>query len=81
MSYYEKMLKLLPGQFRLESYDSRRICEFICESVKDLDGLPEDCEMGSVARIIEPPAIYRKNSSGRWIVQQSSEPRGGGLDV
>lgn len=77
MSYYEKMLGMLPSQFRLESYDTSRICEFICTSVDDIENLPKDCEMGSVARIVEPPAIYRKTSSGRWIVQRSSEPRGG----
>lgn len=42
-------------------------------TVDDLKDLPEDCEMGSIARIITPPAIYRKNSAGKWILQFSSK--------
>lgn len=71
--YYKKMTGLLPGQFRMESYETRRICEFICNTKDDVDLLPEDCEMGSTARIVDPPAIFRKLSTGKWVAQMSSE--------
>lgn len=71
--YYGKMIGLLPGQFRMEAYETHRICEFICDTVEDIKSLPEDCEMGSTARIVSPPAIYRKMSTGRWVLQRTSE--------
>lgn len=71
--YYGKMTALLPGQFNMESYETRRICEFICDTPKDIDSLPIDCEMGSTARVVSPPSIYRKMSTGKWVIQMTSE--------
>lgn len=69
----ELMYGKLPMQFQLESYEESKLGDYICDTVDDLKDLPEDCEMGSIARIITPPAIYRKNSAGKWILQFSSK--------
>ena len=71
--YYGKMTALLPGQFNMERYETRRICEFICDTPEDIESLPADCEMGSTARIVSPPSIYRKMSTGKWVIQMTSE--------
>ena len=70
---YKKMRSKLPMQFQLEAYEESKVDEYICDTIEDLTDLPSDCEMGSVARIIHPPAIYRKNSAGKWIFQFSSK--------
>lgn len=66
---YQKMLGQLPSQFRLESTVEKWMGDFICDTTDDLLDLPKDCEMGSIARVIDPPMIYRKNSAGNWIAQ------------
>lgn len=68
---YKGMFGKLPMQFQLESFEESKLGDYICDTVDDLKNLPEDCEMGSIARIIAPPAIYRKNSDGKWILQFS----------
>ena len=70
---YKKMRSKLPMQFQLEAYEESKVDDYICDTFEDLTDLPSDCEMGSVARIIHPPAIYRKNSAGKWILQFSSK--------
>ncbi len=70
---YKKMRSKLPMQFQLEAYEESKVDDYICDTNEDLTALPSDCEMGSVARIIHPPAIYRKNSAGKWILQFSSK--------
>lgn len=76
---YKEMYGKLPMQFQLESYEESKLGDYICDTVDDLKDLPEDCEMGSIARIITPPAIYRKNSAGKWILQFSSKGYPNGL--
>lgn len=73
VDYYTKMTDLLPGQFRMESYETRMIREYICDTVEDIESLPADCVMGSTARITSPPAIYRKMSNGKWAIQMTGE--------
>ena len=70
---YKEMYGKLPMQFQLESFEESKMGYYICDTVDDLKNLPEDCEMGSIARVIAPPAIYRKNSDGKWILQFSSK--------
>lgn len=72
MSYYEKMVDLLPSQFRFETYETSHIREYICDTADDIKNLPADCEMGSTARIADYPAIYRKMSNGKWVLQMIS---------
>lgn len=66
---YTEMVSELPQQFQLERYKDSYIGDFVCDTVDGLDSLPEDCEMGSIARVIEPPSIYRKQSTGTWKFQ------------
>ena len=61
---YKEMYGKLPMQFQLESYEESKLGDYICDTVDDLKDLPEDCEMGSIARIITPPAIYRRTQPG-----------------
>ena len=49
---YKEMYGKLPMQFQLESYEESKLGDYICDTVDDLKDLPEDCEMGSIARII-----------------------------
>ena len=70
---YKEMYDKLPMQFQLESHEESKLGDYICDTADDLKNLPADCEMGSVARIIDPPAIYRKSSAGKWILQFSSK--------
>ena len=72
MSYYEKLVDLLPGQFKFETYETSHIREYICDTADDIQSLPADCEMGSTARITGHPAIYRKMSTGEWVLQMIS---------
>ena len=69
ISVYTDMVGKLPLQFQLESYDESYFGDFYCDTKDDLADLPKDCEIGSIARVINPPSIYRKNSSGKWILQ------------
>ena len=73
---YKEMYDRLPLQFQLESFDESYFGDFICDTKDDLESLPSDCEMGSIARVIAPPSIYRKNSAGRWILQKISKEGG-----
>lgn len=70
ISAYNDMVEKLPLQFRLEAYDESYFGDFICDTKDDLNSLPTDCAMGSIARVIEPPSIYRKSSSGTWVLQK-----------
>ena len=51
---YKEMYGKLPMQFQLESFEESKLGDYICDTVDDLKDLPEDCEMGSIARIIAP---------------------------
>lgn len=73
---YEEMYGKLPLQFQLESFEKSYFGDFICETKEDLINLPSDCEMGSVARVISPPSVYRKNSTGIWILQMVNREGG-----
>ena len=70
---YKKKRSKLPMQFQLEAFEEFNVDDYICDTIVDLTDQPSDCDMGSVARIIHPPAIYRKNSAGKWILQFSSK--------
>ena len=70
---YKEMYGKLPMQFQLESFEESKIGDYICDTVVYMKNLRDDCEMGSIARVIAPPAIYRKNSDGKWILQFSSK--------
>lgn len=42
------------------------IKEFICDTEKDLESLP-NCEMGSTAIVIETASVYIQNSKNEWV--------------
>lgn len=71
ISAYNDMVEKLPLQFRLEDCDKSYFGDFICDTKDDLKSLPTDCAMGSIARVIELPSIYRKSASGTWVLQKS----------
>ena len=67
---YQEMRDKLPMQFKLESSDTSYFGDYMCDTVEDLAYLPESCAMGSYARVLSTASIYRKNSSGVWVLQQ-----------
>ena len=71
ISAYADMVGKLPLQFQLEQIVESYICDYLCDTTNDLEQLPPDCEVGSVARVLEPPSIYLKNSEGNWVLQMS----------
>lgn len=71
ITIFNDMVTALPQQFQLERYETTYLCDYICDTVDDLADLPEDCEMGSVARVLSPLSIYRKHSNGEWVLQAS----------
>ena len=68
---YNDMVRKLPLQFQLESFDETYVGDYLCETVKDLLNLPSNCGSGSIARVVTPPTVYMKNFSGKWILQCS----------
>ena len=40
---------------------------FVCDAQSDIQNLPHDAEMGSMAFIIEDSTTYMINSSGVWV--------------
>lgn len=43
------------------------VSEFACDTVADLQNLPQNAAPGSVAIIIATSQVYMKNSQGQWI--------------
>ena len=70
---YKEMYGKLPMQFQLESFEESKLGDYICDTVDDLKDLPEDCELGRLARLLAPPALYRKDSDGHWRLLFSSK--------
>ena len=44
-----------------------QIKEFACDTVEDLEKLPNNCAMGSTAIVIATTEVYMKDSSGKWV--------------
>ena len=65
ISAYKEMYAKLPTQFQLESYEESCLGDYV-------KNLPDNCVMGSTARVISPLTIYRKNSEGKWILQRTA---------
>lgn len=40
--------------------------EFVCDTVEDLEKLPE-CDMGSSAIVLKPFGLYMKDGSKEWV--------------
>ena len=72
ISAYKEMYAKLPTQFQLESYEESCLGDYVCDTLEDLKNLPDNCVMGSTARVISPLTIYRKNSEGKWILQRTA---------
>lgn len=72
ISAYKEMYAKLPTQFQLESYEESCLGDYVCDTLEDLKNLPDNCVMGSTARVISPLTIYRKNSAGKWILQRTA---------
>lgn len=47
------------------------ISEFTVDTVKDLEAIPNNCGMGSIAQVIENSSTYIKNSQGTWVRKAS----------
>ena len=63
------MRNKLPMQFKLGSFTVNYIVSYTCDTTDDLKLLPENCAMGSLAYVADPPSTYKKNSSGEWVLQ------------
>ena len=61
ISAYKEMYAKLPTQFQLEAYEESCLGNYVCDTLEDLKNLPDNCVMGSTARVISPLTIYRKN--------------------
>ena len=71
ISSFQEMKAKLPLQFRLGSFAVKYSVYYTCDSVDDLKSLPETSAMGSLAFVADPPSTYKKDSSGKWILQRS----------
>ena len=71
ISSFQEMKAKLPMQFRLGSFAVKYFVDYTCDSVDDLKSLPETSAMGSLAFVADPPSTYKKDSSGKWILQRS----------
>mgnify|MGYP001068121654 CR=1 FL=1 len=67
ISAYKELYAKLPTQFQLESYEE----SYVCDTQEDLKNLPNNCTMGSTARVISPLAVYKRNSTGKWVLQET----------
>lgn len=70
---YQEMVDKLPQQFQVAPFYSQMIGDYLCDTVEDLKLLPEDCALGSRARVISPLSLYARQSSGKWILQETAE--------
>lgn len=71
ISSFEEMRAKLPMQFRLGSFTVGYFVDYTCDSVDDLKSIPENSAMGSLAFVADPPSTYKKDSTGKWILQRS----------
>ncbi len=71
ISAYKELYAKLPTQFQLESYEESCLGDYVCDTQEDLKNLPNNCTMGSTARVISPLAVYKRNSTGKWVLQET----------
>ena len=71
ISAYKELYAKLPTQFQLESYEESCLGDYVCDTQEDLKNLTNNCTMGSTARVISPLAVYKRNSTGKWVLQET----------
>ena len=65
ISAYKELYAKLPTQFQLESYEESCLGDYVCDTQEDLKNLPNNCTMGSTARVISPLAVYKRELYGK----------------